>query len=54
MDQTILLNGNTSPLGQRLSNLFIDDGAYVVRADEGEPGRSSDSEEEEDHLTIIP
>lgn len=54
MDRTILLNGNTSPLGQRLSHLFIDDGAYVVRADEGEPGHSSEREEEEDHLTIIP
>src|SRR6056297_1165593 len=54
MDQTILLNGNTSPLGQRLSELFIDEGAHVIRADEGNPGHSSGREEEEDHLTIIP
>ncbi|MDZ7795384.1 MAG: hypothetical protein U5P10_17340 [Spirochaetia bacterium] len=54
MDQTILLNGNTSPLAQRLSELFIDDGAHVIRADEGNPGRNSAGEEVEDHLTIIP
>src|SRR6056297_437698 len=54
MDQTILLNGNTSHLGQRLSELFIDEGAHVIRADEGNPGHSSGREEEEDHLTIIP
>jgi len=54
MGHTILLNGKISPLGQRLSELFLEDGTNVIRADEGEPGENPPGEEAEEQLTIIP
>lgn len=54
MGRTILLNGKTSPLGQRLSELFLEDGYRIIRADEGESGESLPGEEAEENLTIIP
>lgn len=54
MGRTILLNGKTSPLGQRLSELFLADGYHIIRAEEGASGESLPGEEAEENLTIIP
>ncbi len=54
MGRTLLLNGKTSPLGQRLSELFLEDGTHVIRADEGESGEALPGEEAEENLILIP
>ncbi len=41
-------------MGQRLSELFLEDGNRVIRADEGEPGEALPGEEAEENLIIIP